>query len=80
MSELALLTVEILVASIAILALVAALLYFVFSEVRASRAQFDRRLSSIETRFQDWSPVLRAVVLERLGKSLLTLTGAGRNS
>jgi len=33
MSELAFLTVEVLVASIAILALVAALLYFVFSEV-----------------------------------------------
>ena len=46
MSELALLTVEVSVASIAILALVAAFLYFVFSEVRASRAELQERLTT----------------------------------
>jgi len=69
MSELALLTVEVLVASIAILALVAALLYFVFSEVRASRAELRGRLTNIETRFQQWAPALSGIpeMLERQG-------------
>jgi len=58
---LALLNVEVLVASIAILALIAALLYFVFSEVRASRIELGRRLSSIETKFQEWAPALSGV-------------------
>lgn len=61
MSELALLTVEVLIASVAVVALVAALLYFVFSEVRASRAELGRRLSSIEMRFQEWAPVLGGI-------------------
>ena len=61
MTEVSLLTVEVLVASAAIIALVAALLYFVFSETRTSRAEFSRRLSEIETRFKDWAPVLAGV-------------------
>jgi hypothetical protein len=67
MSELALLTVEVLVASIAILALVAALLYFVFSEVRTSRTELRRRLATIETTFQQWAPVLGGIpdILEK---------------
>lgn len=61
MSEESLLTVEVLVASVAIIALVAALLYFVFSEVRTSRAEFRQRLAKFETRFEDWAPVLAGV-------------------
>lgn len=63
------LMVSIGISGVAVLGLLAALFYFIFSESRARRqdeARLNERLARLEGRFEEWSPVMQRVLPDLL--------------